>query len=67
VGGTEILNRNRDLIIGGVVHSFDGSLEEALRFVESGFFIGINGWYAFILNKIPNITLNLEILFATIY
>ncbi|XP_063932380.1 deoxyribonuclease TATDN1-like [Zophobas morio] len=39
----EILNRNRDLIIGGVVHSFDGSLEEALRFVESGFFIGING------------------------
>ena len=27
----------------GVVHSFDGSLEEARRFMSMGFFIGING------------------------
>lgn len=27
----------------GVVHSFDGSLEDAQRFLELGFFIGVNG------------------------
>lgn len=28
----------------GVVHSFDGSSEEASTFVNMGFYIGINGW-----------------------
>lgn len=41
----DIVQRNADKIqkTGGVVHSFDGSLEQALKFIEFGFYIGING------------------------
>ena len=28
----------------GVVHSFDGSAEEAKSCMDLGYFIGINGW-----------------------
>lgn len=40
----EILKRNSSKITnGGVVHSFDGTLEQALEFIDFGFHIGING------------------------
>jgi len=40
----DIIDRNRTKIAsGGVVHSFDGTLEHALKFIEFGFYIGING------------------------
>ncbi|XP_050430511.1 deoxyribonuclease TATDN1 isoform X2 [Adelges cooleyi] len=40
----DIVKRNPDLVkAGGVVHSFDGSLEEAKEFIDFGFYIGING------------------------
>lgn len=32
----------------GVVHSFDGTSEEAKQFVDLGFHIGLNGWYVFL-------------------
>lgn len=41
----EIIQRNADKIklTGGVVHSFDGSLEEAKKYIDFGFYIGLNG------------------------
>ncbi|KAE9527574.1 hypothetical protein AGLY_012854 [Aphis glycines] len=40
----DILKRNPNLIkSGGVVHSFDGSLNEAKDIINLGFYIGING------------------------
>ena len=41
----DILKRNKDnLPSKGVIHSFDGSLDEAKTFIEMGYAIGINGW-----------------------
>lgn len=40
-----ILSRHRHLINGGVVHSFDGSLNEAKEILDLGLYIGVNGWY----------------------
>lgn len=41
----DILKRNSNLLqSGGVVHSFDGSLNEAMEMINLGLYIGINGW-----------------------
>ena len=52
----DILHRQSDnLEAKGVIHSFDGTLEEANTFIQMGYFIGINGWYVeYILNKSAN-------------
>lgn len=41
----DIIQRNAHKVreTGGVVHSFDGTLEQAQKFIEFGFYIGING------------------------
>lgn len=40
----DIIKRNAAKIVnGGVVHSFDGTIEQATKFIEFGFLIGING------------------------
>lgn len=40
----DIIKRNAEKITnGGVVHSFDGTIEEAQKFIDFGFYIGING------------------------
>ena len=41
----EILSRHADRLSGGgVVHSFDGTWDEAKSFLDLGYLIGINGW-----------------------
>lgn len=34
-----------DKTLCGVVHSFDGTIEQAKRFTDLGYYIGLNGWY----------------------
>lgn len=40
---TQILRENRDKFNEGVVHSFDGTLEDMKELIELGLYIGLNG------------------------
>lgn len=52
-----IVNQHRDKIVnGGVVHSFTGSLAEAKRLLDLGFYIGINGCSLKTEDNLKNVT-----------
>lgn len=61
-----ILSKNRDLLHGGVVHSFDGTEQDLKSLLELGYYIGINGCSLKtaenlqVVAKIPNDRLMLE-------
>lgn len=38
-----ILEKHNHELFGGVVHSFDGKLEDAQKYIELGYLIGLNG------------------------
>lgn len=40
----KILTAHRENIAGGVVHSFDGTREEAQQILDLDLYIGLNGW-----------------------
>jgi TatD DNase family protein len=50
------LVRKRPPKVGGVVHSFTGTLDEAKEFIDLGFSIGINGLIALNVNSLLPIT-----------
>ncbi|GLG96538.1 Deoxyribonuclease TATDN1 [Gryllus bimaculatus] len=39
----EILEKHKDNLCGGVIHSFDGTKEEADKFLDMEYYIGLNG------------------------
>lgn len=43
----EILNRAKNLLYGGVAHSFTGNLDEAKKYLDLGFYLGFNGIITF--------------------
>lgn len=43
----EILKSAKDILYGGVAHSFTGTLEEAREYLNLGFFLGFNGIITF--------------------
>lgn len=43
----EILNSAKNILYGGVAHSFTGSIDEAKKYLDLGFYLGLNGIITF--------------------
>lgn len=43
----EILNSAKNILYGGVAHSFTGSIDEARKYLDLGFYLGFNGIITF--------------------
>lgn len=43
----EILNAGKNILYGGVAHSFTGTIDEARKYLDLGFYIGFNGIITF--------------------
>lgn len=44
----QILNTGKDILYGGVAHSFTGTVDEARKYLDLGFYIGFNGIITFL-------------------
>ena len=43
VSSRSVLEQSKTILLRAQIHSFDGTLDEALQFIQLGFFIGLNG------------------------
>jgi TatD DNase family protein len=56
----DILRKHADQLsdTGGVIHSFDGTWDEAKSLLDLGYYIGINGWWAVVFTTTFYVTLS---------
>ncbi|GHS85224.1 TatD family hydrolase [Bacteroidia bacterium] len=56
-----ILSEYKEHAISGVIHCFSGTVEQAQKAVQSGFYLGIGGGVTFKNSKLPDVVANIDL------